>query len=122
MRRPAVPPWLALLLVSPATGEVLSGSTPPRELLNPIGWAFLLGLYGGGALLVRETAFRWHKGWPSILALGFFVVLSLLQTAGGRADMGQAGSTAAILLYVLWRRLESRTKPLNAPAWNKVNI
>ncbi|HUL62075.1 MAG TPA: hypothetical protein VLT35_03350 [Methanocella sp.] len=122
MRRPAVPPWLALLLVSPATGEVLSGSTPPRELLDPIGWAFLLGLYGGGALLARETAFRWRRGWPSIVALGFFVVLSLLQTAGDRADMGQAGSTAAILLYVLWRRLESRTKPLNAPAWNKVNI
>jgi hypothetical protein len=54
MRLPGMPPWLALLLVSPAIGEVLSGSSPPRELLNPVALFFLIGLYGSGALLARE--------------------------------------------------------------------
>lgn len=65
-----IPPWLALLLVSPAIGEVLSGSSPPRELINPFAILFTIGLYGCGALLVREIAIRWRKGWPTILALG----------------------------------------------------
>jgi hypothetical protein len=48
----------------------LSGSTPPLAFLNP-GVLFLLGsLYGSGALLVRDYARRWNKGWRSILVLG----------------------------------------------------
>jgi hypothetical protein len=70
LRLPSVPPWLALVLVAPAIGEVLSGSSPPPELLNPVAVFFLIGLYGSGALLVREIAFRWGKGWPSVFALG----------------------------------------------------
>ncbi len=65
-----VPPTLVLLLLSPAIGEVLSGSSPPLELLNPVGVTFLIFLYGGGAIMVREIALRWKKGWPSILLLG----------------------------------------------------
>lgn len=63
-------PALALMLVAPALGEVLSGSSPPLELLNLTALIFTIGLYGSGALLVREIAFRWGKGWPSILVLG----------------------------------------------------
>jgi len=63
-------PVLALLLMSPIVGEVLSGSSPPLEFINPISLFFLPGLYGCGALLVREAMVRWGKGWPSLLALG----------------------------------------------------
>ncbi|MCI4371866.1 MAG: hypothetical protein L3J78_04380 [Thermoplasmata archaeon] len=63
-------PILALILLSPVIAEMLSGSTPPIGWLNPIAVAFLIGLYGAGVLVVRETAVRWKTGWPSILLLG----------------------------------------------------
>src|SRR2546427_11983634 len=63
-------PLLALILLSPVIAEMLSGSTPPLEWLNPIGVLFLIWLYGAGVLVVRETAVRWKTGWPSILLLG----------------------------------------------------
>ncbi len=63
-------PWFALLIISPVIGEVLSGSSPPIEFLNPVGFFLMVGLYGGGAILVREAVVRWRKGWPSLLALG----------------------------------------------------
>jgi len=56
--------------MSPIVGEILSGSSPPASLLNPFGLFFLPGLYGSGALIVREAVRRWGKGWPSILLLG----------------------------------------------------
>ena len=63
-------PVLLLFFLSPLIGEGLSGSTPPLAFLNP-GVLFLLGsLYGSGALLVRDYARRWNKGWRSILILG----------------------------------------------------
>jgi len=68
-------PALALLLLAPSIPELLTGSTPVSELLfNPIG--FVIGfsldvaLYGAGALLIREFAVYFHKGWASILLLG----------------------------------------------------
>jgi len=63
-------PALALLFLAPFIGEVLSGSSPPLELLNPLAVLFMIGLYGCGALLVRELAFRWKKGWLAIFILG----------------------------------------------------
>lgn len=63
-------PVLLLFFLSPLAGEGLSGSTPPLAFLNP-GVLLLLGsLYGSGALLVRDYARRWKKGWRSILILG----------------------------------------------------
>lgn len=63
-------PILLLFFLSPLVGEGLSGSTPPLAFLNP-GVLFLLGsLYGSGALLVRDYAKRWNKGWRSVLILG----------------------------------------------------
>jgi len=98
LKWPCIPPWLALLLVSPAIGEVLSGSSPPRELLNAVALLFLAGLYGCGALLAREIAFRWHKGWPSIVALGaaYGIIEEGLMTKSffdpGWMDVGILGS------------------------------
>ncbi len=63
-------PVLALLLMSPVIGELMSGSSPPIEFLNPVSLFMLPGLYGCGALLVREAMVRWGKGWPSLVALG----------------------------------------------------
>jgi hypothetical protein len=68
MRR--IPPALVLFFLSPAIGELLSGSAPPVEFFNPFGLLILPALYGGGALLVRELALRWQKRWPTMLKLG----------------------------------------------------
>ncbi len=61
---------IALVLLSPLTAELLSGSSPPLEFFFPPGFLLLVGLYGSGVLVVRELALRWDKGWPSILLLG----------------------------------------------------
>ena len=63
-------PLLALILLSPIIAEMLSGSSPPVEWLNPITPLLLIWLYGAGVLVMRETAVRWKTGWPSILLLG----------------------------------------------------
>ena len=73
MAAPAHPhrrPLLALILFSPVIAEMLSGSTPPLEWLNPVAALLLIWLYGSGVLVMRETAVRWKTGWPSILLLG----------------------------------------------------
>jgi len=62
-------PALVLLFLSPVIGELLSGSAPPAEFFQPLGFIMLTVLYGGGAILVRELVFRWGKGWPGLLAL-----------------------------------------------------
>ncbi len=65
-----VPPAIFLFLLAPVCGELLSGSAPPVEFFTPLTFITLCLLYGGGAVLVREMAFRWRKGWVSILILG----------------------------------------------------
>ncbi|MEW5748218.1 MAG: hypothetical protein AB1793_05455 [Candidatus Thermoplasmatota archaeon] len=59
-----------LALLSPLTAEVLSGSSPPLEFFAGMGFLFLIPMYGGGALLVRELSLRWDKGWATVLLLG----------------------------------------------------
>ena len=49
---------LFLLLLSPILGEVITGSTPILEFINPIGFMFLILLYGCGTLLIREAKAR----------------------------------------------------------------
>ena len=68
-------PVVALLLLAPAIPELLTGSTPITRLaVDPFGFGvsfgFDIGLYGTGALLIRETAQRLGKGWASILLWG----------------------------------------------------
>jgi len=69
-RRQLLPPALALLFLSPVIGELLSGSAPPAEFFQPIGFVMLAVLYGGGAILARELTHRWDKSWPTLLVLG----------------------------------------------------
>ena len=59
-------PALMLFVLAPLVGELLSGSMPPVEWLNPVGVVLVLVLYGGGAILIRELTFRWGKGWPTL--------------------------------------------------------
>lgn len=68
-------PALMLAFLAPAVAEVLTGSTPITTLfVSPwffiVSFGLLLPFYGGGALLVREAAVRWNKGWASVLLLG----------------------------------------------------
>ena len=60
-------PVLLLLFLAPFVAEYLLGDLTFGQLkLLP----FMLPIYGGGALLVRETARRTRRGWPAILVLG----------------------------------------------------
>ncbi|HEY8994346.1 MAG TPA: hypothetical protein VIM71_06785 [Lacunisphaera sp.] len=62
-----VKPALALVLLSPLIAEYLLGSLSFKQLvLFPI----MALMYGAGALIVRETARRAGRGWPTILLLG----------------------------------------------------
>ncbi|MFQ5910531.1 MAG: hypothetical protein ACE5IJ_07415 [Thermoplasmata archaeon] len=63
-------PIITLMLLSPLTAELLSGSSPPLEFFFPLSFLFLVALYGGGVLIIRELAVKWQKGWPSILLMG----------------------------------------------------
>ncbi len=51
--------------------ELLTGSTQFLSiLLNPFALLGLVGLYGAGALAIREFRVRWHARWPTLLLLG----------------------------------------------------
>ena len=63
-------PALVLLVLSPAIGELLSGSAPPVEFFHPFSFLLLVSLYGSGAIIVRELRVRWKKGVGSMLLLG----------------------------------------------------
>jgi hypothetical protein len=58
-------------MLAATLAEVLTGSTPlPIIVIYPIGFVFNIGLYGGGALLIREASIRWRKRWGAVLLLG----------------------------------------------------
>lgn len=66
---------VTLALLTPGIPEYLTGSSPVSLLvLDPfrflIGLALNMGLYTMGALLIREFAVRFRKGWGSVLLLG----------------------------------------------------
>jgi hypothetical protein len=65
-----VSPALVLFFLAPAVAELLSGSAPPSEFFNPVGFLLLASLYGSGALVVRELKVCWSKGYVSMFVLG----------------------------------------------------
>jgi len=69
MGQPRRPAWV-LFFLAPLVGELLSSSAPPAEFFQPLGFAMLSILYGGGTLLARELVVRWQKGTASLLVLG----------------------------------------------------
>jgi hypothetical protein len=72
-RRP-LGPGMALYLLSPIVAELCLGATPILSYLV-FGWMLTL-MYGGGAILIRESAIRWGKGWPTIFTLGLAYAIS----------------------------------------------
>ena len=65
-----ISPAIALLLIAPVVGELVSGHQAPAEFFNPIVFLALALPYGCGALLCREFTRRWRSGWPGMLFLG----------------------------------------------------
>jgi hypothetical protein len=62
---------VSLVVIAACLAEFLTGSTPIlRVILNPLGFLANVGLYGGGALLIREATVRWGKRWGAVLLLG----------------------------------------------------
>ncbi len=54
-RRRTWPALLALLVLSPLVGEVISGSTPPLLAIQPLALIFLPALYGISAALIHAV-------------------------------------------------------------------
>ncbi|HEX6819654.1 MAG TPA: hypothetical protein VF120_14855 [Ktedonobacterales bacterium] len=64
------PALLALLFLSPAVGELISGSTPPLLFVQPFALVVLPTLYGISAVLIHEALVRRRLGWGNALLLG----------------------------------------------------
>ncbi|MFZ0038427.1 MAG: hypothetical protein WAK91_13445, partial [Candidatus Acidiferrales bacterium] len=62
-----VAPPVALILLAPLIGEVLSGATRMSFIFALVPEIMV---WGCGALIIRETVRRWGGGWTSILLLG----------------------------------------------------
>jgi hypothetical protein len=68
-------PILCLALLTPGIPEYLSTSSSLLTLVTSPPFFFLqlginVGQYTAGALLIREAALRWKKGWASVFVLG----------------------------------------------------
>lgn len=61
---------LALVVWAPMAGELLTTATPPAMFFIPWVFALYAGLYGLGALLIREASVKLNLSWPAILLLG----------------------------------------------------
>jgi hypothetical protein len=96
-------PVLALLLLAPSIPELLTGSTPITTLFVApaffaISFLGIVGLYGTGALLIREFTVYFQKGWATVLLLGAaygigeegFAVHTFFEPSG--APVGALGS------------------------------
>ncbi|MFG1753344.1 hypothetical protein [Streptosporangium sandarakinum] len=59
-------PAFGLFLLAPLVGEYLLGNVPASDIG---GLLVLAPMYGGGALVIRETVRRAGRGWPAILLL-----------------------------------------------------
>src|SRR5262249_3412316 len=105
MRR--VAPAIALYFLSPLVAEFLLGDFPVTLL--PL--VLLLGpMYGGGALLIRETVRRTGRGWPSmvLLALAYGIVEEAVTTESlfdpdyAHAHLLDRGFVPALGIAVPW--------------------
>jgi hypothetical protein len=98
--------WIALaarVLLATCLPELLTGSTfVPDAVFHPLGLAQLMGLYGGGALVLRKATVRWNHRWASVLLLGA-VFCIIEEGLGSRVLMDPTGSRAgASALYSYW--------------------
>jgi hypothetical protein len=68
-----IAPVLTLLLLAPIISEVLSGSTRISTMFVLIPE---IGIWGGGALIIRYLARRWQRDWITIFLLGLVLALA----------------------------------------------
>jgi hypothetical protein len=96
-------PVFALALLAPFIAEFLFGATPISRLG---GFVFLVLLYGGGAVLIRELARRLSgTGWGRIAVLGAAYALieeGLAVQSFFNPDLFQAGAIGGRALGVNW--------------------
>src|SRR3954447_5405677 len=105
MRRLA--PAFALFFLSPLVAEFILGDFPVTSLPAVL---FLAPMYGGGALLIRETTRRAGRGWPTmvLLALAFgvleegLVTQSLFNPDYVNAHLLDVGFVPALGIAVPW--------------------
>lgn len=71
--RESVAPVVALLVLSPVIGEVLSGATRLSFIFVLVSEIMV---WGCGALIIREAVRRWKRGWTSVLLLGFGLAIA----------------------------------------------
>jgi hypothetical protein len=103
-------PVVALFIMAPVFSELLSGYLSPAKFFHPVSLALNIAFYSSGAILVRELAVRWKKGWPTLLLLGAAYALleeGLMTKAffnpnwpelGMRADYGRLGGVHWIMV------------------------
>lgn len=92
---------ITMLLLAATLAEFLTGSTPVRDVLFPPGLGLLIGLYGGGALLIREAALRWGKRWGAILLLGGAYAVGE-EGFAAKTMIDPTGSNIGNQLYTYW--------------------
>jgi hypothetical protein len=63
-------PAVALFLLSPVLGELVSAFLSPLEFLHPLRLAITLVPYGCSAVAAREIVLRQRKGFASLVLLG----------------------------------------------------
>jgi hypothetical protein len=105
-----IAPAIVLMVLAPLIAEVLPGSTRMSSIFV---FPIEMGVWGGGALLVREATRRWNLGWLNMLLLSFVLALAeecLIQQSslaplvfsiqkGGELYARAAGIN---YLYLLW--------------------
>jgi hypothetical protein len=95
-------PVFTLAFLAPFIAEFLFGATPISRIA---GFAFLVLLYGGGAVLIRELARRRGTGWGRIAVLGVayaFIEEGLAVQSFFNPDLFQAGAIGGRALGVNW--------------------
>ena len=70
LERATSAPVILLFFLPAISVELLSGNTPLAMYTNPFAFVTLNVIYGGGAILIRETVVRWNKGFASIVLFG----------------------------------------------------
>jgi hypothetical protein len=65
-----ISPGVALLILAPVFGELVSAHQSLFGFLNPLAFVVTALPYGFGAIVCRELVIRWGKGWFALLLLG----------------------------------------------------
>ena len=93
---------LALLILPPYLGELLSASSPPLVFFNPAGFFYLVMFYGCGTILIRELRVRWKLQWPVILLAAAYGIVEegIMVKSFFNPGWGDMGSFSSYGMYL----------------------